>query len=219
MHSLRLLPAGAADGMVPFHLIYIDKKDIDAAGLTYLEACQKLADEYKDTCGAVDIVDTNAVTVSSDGIMGDAAVVAFASIDHGKINQDFGFINVSEYPYYPGIIEDEPHMTQWNSDYYAGKRLYRGPNTQDRGYRNPHNENMTMTGRIANNNTGSEMMNMVWNSFVLTGDPNCAAIPSWKPYCSSMEGERMYFSAGPKTQPFDLSKDCDHEMPVQVIHF
>ncbi len=157
----RILPAGAADGMVPFHLIYIDKKDVDAAGLTYLEACQKIADEYKDSFGAVDIIDTNAVTVSSDGIMGDAAVVAFASIDHGKINKDFGFINVSETPYYQGILTEEPHMSQWNTEYYVGKRLYRGPNTEDRGYRNVHNENMTMTGRIANNNTGSEMMNMV----------------------------------------------------------
>ncbi len=163
----RILPAGAADGMVPFHLIFIDKKDVDDAGLTYLEACQKIADEYKDTCGAVDIIDLNAVTVSSDGIMGDAAVVAFASIDHGKINKDFGFINVSEIPYYQGIVKDEPHMTQWNSKYYAGKRLYRGPSTEDRGYRNVHNENMTMTGRIANNNTGSEMMNLVEMSEIL----------------------------------------------------
>lgn len=52
-------------------------------------------------------------------------------------------------------------MKQWELDGFVGKRLYRGPNMEDRGFRNVHNENMTMTGRIANNNTGSEMMNLV----------------------------------------------------------
>lgn len=157
----RIIERGAADGLVPFPLVFIDKKDVEACGLTYLEAFQKIADEYKDDCMAADIIDMNAVTVSSDGIMGDAAVVAFASLDHGKINKDFGFINVSEIPYYPEVVKDEPHMKQWELDGFVGKRLYRGPNMEDRGFRNVHNENMTMTGRIANNNTGSEMMNLV----------------------------------------------------------
>ncbi len=163
----KIIERGAADGLVPFPLVFMDKRDVDAAGLTYLEAFQKLADEYKDDCMAADIVDMDAVTVSSDGIMGDAAVVAFCSIDHGKINKDFGFINVSEIPYYPTIVDDEPHMKQWSLEGFAGKRLYRGPNTEDRGFRNIHNENMTMTGRIANNNTGSEMMNLVEMTEVL----------------------------------------------------
>ncbi len=163
----RVIKRGAADGLVPFPLVYIDKKDVEACGLTYLEAFTKLAEVFKDDCAAADIIDTESVTVSSDGIMGDAAVVAFCSIDHGKINKDFGFINVSEHPYYPEIVKDEPHMKQWSSEGFAGKRLYRGPNATDRGFRNVHNENMTMTGRIANNNTGSEMMNLVEMTEVL----------------------------------------------------
>ena len=163
----RIVPQGAADGVVPINLIFIDKADVVAAGLSYLEAVQLVADEYRDTCAAVNIIDQDAVTVTSDGIMADSAVVAFASVDRGRINVDFGFINVSEIPYDPVIFQEEPHMAQWHSDYYRGKRLYRGPSTEDRGNRNAHNENMTITGRIANNNTGSEMMNLVEMTEVL----------------------------------------------------
>ena len=52
-------------------------------------------------------------------------------------------------------------MKQWLMDEYKGRPLHRGPSAEDRGNRGPNNENMTMTGRIANNNCGSEVMNMV----------------------------------------------------------
>lgn len=35
----KLIPQGAAKGRVPINLIFMDKKDIVAAGLTYREAC------------------------------------------------------------------------------------------------------------------------------------------------------------------------------------
>jgi len=157
----KIIPKGAADGVVPINLIFIDKKDVDEVGIAYKEACQLVGKEFKDDCASVNIIDQDAVTVTSDGIMADSAVVAFASVDHGRMNKAYGFINISEIPYTYELLAEEPHMKQWNTDYYRGKRLYRGPSKEDREPREAHNEHMTTTGRIANNNTGSEMMNLV----------------------------------------------------------
>ena len=162
----KLLPEGAADGLLKLILIFVDKKDVSAAGLSFLEACEAVARDFPGAA-AVDIVDLDAVTVTSDGIMADGAVVAFASIDHGKINPEFGFIAVSERPYSCQLLAEEPHMKQWDVN-YPGRRLYRGPSPEDKGIRDSHNENMTITGRIANNNTGSEMFNLVDMTEVLT---------------------------------------------------
>ncbi len=157
----RIVPQGAADGIVPLNWVFLDCKDVEALGLTYLDACKIIAKELGKDCAAVNIMDMDAVTVTSDGIMVDGAVAALASVDHGMINKDFGFLNVSEFKQYEGMMEAETHMKQWLSDYYKGKPLHRGPSMPDRGARVGHNENMTLTGRIANNNVGSEAMNMV----------------------------------------------------------
>ena len=103
----------------------------------------------------------DAVTVTSDGIVAPGAVVGVASVDHGLINKNFGYLPISELPYSDQMIEEEPHMKLWLTDEYKGRPLHRGPSTEDRGNRGPNNENMTMSGRIANNNCGSEVMNMV----------------------------------------------------------
>lgn len=165
MSKLRyqIVPEGAAKGVVPLNWIFIDKKDIEAAGLSYYDACDIVGKSLGDGCAAVNIMDMDAVTVTSDGIVVDGAVVAVASVDHGFINKDFGFLNISEIPYSDKMIEEEPHMKQWLSDYYKGKPLHRGPNKEDMemGDRTSHNEYMTITGRIANNNCGSEAMNTV----------------------------------------------------------
>lgn len=157
----RIIPQGAADGMVPLNWVFIDKKDVKECGLTDLEACYAVGKALGDDCAAVDIIDMDAVTVTSDGIMAPGAVVGVASVDHGLINQNYGYLNISPLPYSDQMIKEEPHMKQWLMDEYKGRPLHRGPSAEDRGNRGPNNENMTMTGRIANNNCGSEVMNMV----------------------------------------------------------
>ena len=109
----------------------------------------------------------NAMTVTSDGICAPAAVVAFAAIDNHMLNEDFGYIPVSEFPYDREIIATEPHMKQWDA-LYPGRRLYRGPSQKDRGIHDPHNENQANTGRISNNNTGSEMFDLITMEEVIT---------------------------------------------------
>ena len=147
--------------MVPLNWVFIDKKDVKECGLTDLEACYAVGKALGDDCAAVDIIDMDAVTVTSDGIMAPGAVVGVASVDHGLINQNYGYLNISPLPYSDQMIKEEPHMKQWLMDEYKGRPLHRGPSAEDRGNRGPNNENMTMTGRIANNNCGSEVMNMV----------------------------------------------------------
>ena len=74
----KLIPEGAAEGRVPIILIFIDKKDVVANGLTYREACEVMAKNFKEPA-AIDIMDMDAITVTSDGIVVDYAIVAFAS--------------------------------------------------------------------------------------------------------------------------------------------
>lgn len=157
----RIIPQGAADGVVPLNWVFIDKKDVDACGLSDLDACYAVGKALGDECAAVDIIDMDAVTVTSDGIVAPGAVVGVASVDHGLINKDYGYLPISELPYSDKMIEEEPHMKLWLTDEYKGRPLHRGPSIEDRGNRGPNNENMTMSGRIANNNCGSEVMNMV----------------------------------------------------------
>lgn len=186
----KLIPAGAAEGRVPINLIFIDKKDVVANGLTYREACEVMAKNFKEPA-AIDIMDMDAITVTSDGIVVDYAVVAFASIDYGMINKDFGFLSVTEQGYSEKLLAEEPHMKQWNAiDAYRGKQLFRGPNFEDRWPRVAHNETQTITGRIANNNTGSEMMDVINMTEVLV--PAYGAIEIMK------DGEVLIGVSGPE---------------------
>ncbi|MDL2258407.1 hypothetical protein LJC42_04560 [Eubacteriales bacterium OttesenSCG-928-K08] len=163
----RVVRAGAAGGVVPMHLAFIDRSDVIKAGISNEKACQLVGAQFTDGV-AINVIDLDAITVTSDGIIADGAVVAFASADRGKINPNFGFLNVSEIPYTQQLMDEEPHMKQWDTDYYRGKRLYRGPSAEDRVHRSSHNENMTITGRIASNNTGSEVMNLIEMTEILT---------------------------------------------------
>lgn len=186
----KLIPAGAAEGRVPINLIFINKRDVMAAGLTYRQACEVIAKNFKEPA-AIDIIDMDAITVTSDGIVVDYAIVAFASIDFGMINRDFGFLSVTEQGYSEKLLAEEPHMKQWDAiDAYRGKQLFRGPNYEDRWPRAPHNETQTITGRIANNNTGSEMMNVIDMTEVLV--PAYGAIEIMK------DGEVLIGVAGPE---------------------
>ncbi len=184
----KVIPMGEAQGAVPLNLTYIDKKDIDDAGLTARSACELVAEDFRQET-SINVVDLDAITVTSDGIVAPGAVVAFASADHGKINADFGFISVSEKPYSYELLADEPHLKQWDIN-YRGKRLYRGPTPADKFPRDSHNENMTITGRIANNNTGSEVMNLVAMTEIL--------IPHFGMLAIMQDGEVLIGICGPQ---------------------
>lgn len=162
----RMLPAGAADGIVPINWVFIEKKDIEACGISYLDACYAVGKDLGTDCAAIDIMDMDgSCTVTSDGIMADGAVVAVASVDHGMINEKYGFLNISDMETMEKtkeeLMAEESHLKMWDTDFYKGRELHRGPSSADRGERGGNNENMTMSGRICNNNCGSEIMNML----------------------------------------------------------
>ena len=80
---------------------------------------------------------------------------------------------------------------QWDAiPAYSGKQLFRGPNFEDRWPRVPHNETQTITSRIANNNTGSEMMNVVDMTEVL--------VPAYGALEIMRDGEVLIGVAGPE---------------------
>lgn len=187
----RIVPQGAADGIVPLNWVFIEKKDIEAAGLTHLEACFAVGKDLGDDCAAIDIMDMeDAITVTSDGIVAPGAVIGVASVDHGLINPSYGYLNISPLPYSDKMIEEEPHMRLWLTEPYKGKTLHRGPSKEDRGNRGANNENMTMSGRIANNNCGSEVMNMVEMTEILA--------PYFGMYQIMNDGEVIIGVAGPE---------------------
>ena len=39
----RVLPAGSFDNQLPINLIFVDVKDVHAAGIGYLDACRAIA--------------------------------------------------------------------------------------------------------------------------------------------------------------------------------
>jgi len=162
----RLIPEGAAEGRVPINLVFVDKKDVDQLGILMIDACRAIAKDLNQPA-SIDILDMDAITTTSDGIVADGAVVAYASADFGIINNEFGFVAVSEMPYSRKLLNEEAHMKQWDKN-YPGTRLYRGSYGNDMLPRGPLNERQTVTGRIANNNTGSEVMNVVEMTEILT---------------------------------------------------
>lgn len=185
----KLIPKGAAEGRVPVSMIFVDKKYITSIGLSYRQACEIIAKSYNGPA-SIDIIDMDAVTVSSDGIMLDFAVVAIASCDYGLINKDVGFMEISEMPYSQKLLDEEPHMKQWDL-LHPGKRLYRGPNRNDKFPRNALDETETITGRIANNNTGSEVLDVVNMEEILIMAPGIFQI-------MKNEGEVLIGIAGPE---------------------
>ena len=105
----------------------------------------------------MNIFDPDVVTTTSDGVMVDGTTVFMAAADRGKINKDFGYLEMAEMPYSKQIIEEEPHLLQWDAN-FKGKRLFRGP---DPATKVIPVHNVCITGRASNNNSATEMMNIV----------------------------------------------------------
>lgn len=152
----KLLPENSAGGILPLHVALVDYRDVLDAGLDMPRACQAVANVI-DGPVAINIIDTSAVTTTSDGIMVPSAIRAMAASDRGKIHPEFGYIPMAEIPRTPEILEREPHLRQWDLN-YPGRRLFRGPDVADKAV---PVHNVVITGRASNNNSGTEMMHLV----------------------------------------------------------
>jgi hypothetical protein len=142
--------------IIPLTIVYVDNNDICAAKSSIDQVFSSIAKAIDGPCG-INIFDTEAVTTTSDGIMIDGAIIHMAAADRGKINRDFGRLPMEEMPFSEDILQEEPHLIQWKKR-YAGKKLFRGPD--------PHKKiipvhNVVISGRASNNNSATEMMNIV----------------------------------------------------------
>ena len=152
----RLLPELSVDGILPLAVALIDYQDILDVGIDMPAACKTVANCIGGPV-AINIIDLDAVTTTSDGIMIPSAIRSMAAADRGKIHPEFGYIPMAEIPHTDEIFAREPHLRQWDIN-YPGRRLFRGPDVADKAV---PVHNVVITGRACNNNSGTEMMHLV----------------------------------------------------------
>lgn len=141
--------------IIPLNIVFVDMNDINKCNINSLEALKLIAGEFDGPVG-INVIDMDCVTTTSDGIMSEGTVVLMAAGDRRKINPDFGILSMEEIAYSEILIKEEPHLKQW--EMFPGKRLFRGPNPKSKII---PVHNVVITGRAGNNNSATEMMNIV----------------------------------------------------------
>lgn len=156
--KFRLIPKGyVGDFLIPLNIAITSVKDVDEAGLTHYEAVKAIAKAVPGTC-CIDIIDKDAITVTTDGLICEGAVVVIAASYNGAINKKYGFSPMVEIPYSKEIIETDTPLAAWDL-LWKGKKLYRGPvKPEGRGITV---YNFAATGRTCNCNSGSELFDLV----------------------------------------------------------
>jgi len=153
----RVIEQGNLNGiLIPVTIVFVDKNDIDSSGIKIDEAIKKIASQFQGPAG-INVFDMEASTTSSDGIVLDGAIIKMAASDYGKIHKEFGMLAMEEMKVTDELIDEEPHLMQWKK-YYKGRRLFRGP---DPSKKLIPIHNAVMTGKAVNNNSATEMMNVV----------------------------------------------------------
>jgi hypothetical protein len=153
----RIIPEGMnQDIYIPVSAVFIDYADVKACNLTMKEACEKIAATIPGPAG-LNMFDMTATTTNSNGLMLDGGMVCIAASDYGKINKDFGYLEMVELPYSEELIKEEPHLKQWNKS-FPGRKLYMGPDPNKKAI---PIHNAVLTGRAGNNNSGTEMMHYI----------------------------------------------------------
>jgi hypothetical protein len=153
----KIIPEGMLhDIYIPISAVFIDYADVKACNLTMYEACEKIAATIPGPAG-LNMFDMTATTTNSNGIMLEGAMVCMAASDYGKINKDFGYMEMVEIPYSEELIKEEPHLKQWKKS-FPDRKLYMGPDPNTKVI---PIHNATLTGRAGNNNSGTEMMHYI----------------------------------------------------------
>jgi hypothetical protein len=153
----RFIPEGQLYSIYfPISVALIDYKDVQACGIGTREACERVAATIPGAAG-ITVFDMDATTTNSDGVMFDGSMVCMAASDYGKINKDFGYLDMVEVPWSQELMEAEPHLKQWKIN-YPDRRLLMGPDPKKK---NIPIHNCVITGRAGNNNSATEMMNYI----------------------------------------------------------
>jgi len=158
-----MFPEGKIDGkMIPVNVIFLNVKDIEAAGMTQDEAIHEVAKRHMEPT-AINVFDMDACTTSSDGICIEGAIVRMGASDRGRVNPDFGILPMYEFTYDEKMLETERHLIQWKK-LFPERKLFRGP---DPSKKIIPIHNVVISGRASNNNSATEMMNIVTMDEVL----------------------------------------------------
>jgi hypothetical protein len=154
---VRLIPEGAGpDNQVPLNIVLVDIRDIKANEIGVYDAIKSIAGEIRGPVG-INIFDMDAVTTTSDGLVVEGTIIAMAAGDNGKVHPEFGFLTMFEMEVTDTLIDKEPHLQQIKK-LYNDKKMFRGP---DPATRKIPVHNAVITGRAVNNNSATEMMNVV----------------------------------------------------------
>ena len=153
----RSLPQGTgAKYGAPVSIALVDKKAISGAGVEEAAALELIAASSEGPA-AINVIDLDAVTTTSDGVVAGGAIITMAAADRGKIHREFGVLHMEEIPVDDELLLREPHLKALAS-LYPGRRLFRGP---DPAKKLIPVHNVVMTGKAINNNSATEMMNAV----------------------------------------------------------
>ena len=154
---IKYISEGTIDGkIIPVTVVFLELSEITKAGASVKDAVHAAASAFEGPA-AINVFDMDAVTTTSDGIMAEGAIICMAASDHGKINSEFGMLNMAEIEYSEERIALEPHLKQWDK-LFRGRKLYRGPDPAEKII---PVHNVVISGRASNNNSATEMMNLI----------------------------------------------------------
>ena len=159
----KVLPGGDIDNkIIPVSVVFLDVKEIEKSGLSQDDAIRKVASTIEGPA-AINIFDMDAVTTTSDGIVVEGAIVRMGASDNGKVNKEIGILPMPEITLSDELVEKEPHLKHWKK-LFPEKKMFRGPNPKDKKI---PVHNVVITGRASNNNSATEMMNIITMDEVL----------------------------------------------------
>ncbi|QDR81995.1 hypothetical protein [Sporomusa termitida] len=156
--EVRLLPKGCGPQHgAPVHIAYVDVGEFAQAGLALDEGLQSIA-KHVHSPVAINVFDMeHAYTTTSDGLCVAGAIVAFAAADGGKIHPEFGRLFCKEREVTPATFVREPHLKLGYAR-FPGRKLFIGPDPLQKIV---PLHNVAISGRVVNNNSGTEVMDCV----------------------------------------------------------
>ena len=156
--TIRLLPKGRGPKHgAPVNIAYIDVNEFKKLNLNIDEGLQIIAKRLNYPL-AINVFDMdNAFTTTSDGLCVEGAIITFAAADMGKIHPEFGRLFCKERELKPEMFVREPHL-RMGYEKFSHKKLYIGP---DPAKKLVPLHNVAISGRVINNNSGTEVMDCV----------------------------------------------------------
>ncbi len=152
----HIAPQDRPEGRIPLNIVLVDARDVRDSGFHVNHVIARIAAEINGPVG-INVFDLNAVTTTSDGVAVEGAIIRMAAGDGGHVHAEFGALSMAQLEVTPQLVEEEPHLKQLQVN-FPGRSLFRGPNPQDK---HVPVHNAVMTGRTVNNNSATEMMNVV----------------------------------------------------------